>query len=89
MLTGFEVWGFAASLIAAILYAWDKQAAIKDRARIPEKTLLTISLLGGWPGAWIAGRFLRHKTRKVSYRVWFAVCVTLNVIGTSLLLWYG
>lgn len=79
MLPSLIIWILVASLVTAILYAWDKRSAVLGRPRIRERTLLMWSVLGGWPGGWIAGRVLRHKTRKVSYRVQFGVCVILNI----------
>ncbi|EMI17051.1 membrane protein containing DUF1294 [Rhodopirellula maiorica SM1] len=80
MLIGFTIWTLVASLITAILYAWDKRAAQTDRRRIPERTLLGRSLVGGWPGGLVAGRWLRHKTYKRSYRIQFAMAATVNLI---------
>lgn len=79
MLAGLVIWTLVASALTAILYAWDKRAAIKDRRRVAEKTLLLCSLVGGWPGGIAAGQLLRHKTRKVSYRIAFACCVIANI----------
>lgn len=49
------------------------------RQRIPERTLLTVSLLGGWPGAWWASQKFRHKTQKQSFRIRFWIAVVVNV----------
>jgi uncharacterized membrane protein YsdA (DUF1294 family) len=87
MLTGLSIWMLIASLVTGILYTWDKRAAIKDFRRVPEKTLLGLSLLGGWPGGWIAGQILRHKTLKRSYRIRFLICVAVNVAMLMGLLW--
>ena len=45
-------------------FAADKQKAIDKEWRTPEATLLFWALVGGWPGAKLAQRRLRHKTRK-------------------------
>lgn len=79
MLAGIAMWTAVISTGTAILYFCDKRAAIKSRRRIPEKTLLTCSILGGWPGGLAAGQLLRHKTQKASYRIRFAICAALNV----------
>jgi uncharacterized membrane protein YsdA (DUF1294 family) len=71
------------SLITYGFYAKDKAAAIRGDWRIPEKTLHGLSLCGGWPGALIAQQRLRHKTKKVSFRVVFWLTVLVNVVAFS------
>jgi uncharacterized membrane protein YsdA (DUF1294 family) len=48
--------------------AADKQWAIDGKPRVPERTLLTLALLGGSAGAVAAQQWLRHKTRKQPFR---------------------
>jgi uncharacterized membrane protein YsdA (DUF1294 family)/cold shock CspA family protein len=67
-----------ASLIAWLLYAFDKSAAMNGRWRTQEATLLGIGLVGGWPGALLAQQQFRHKTRKLSFQVPFWFTVVLN-----------
>jgi len=50
--------------VGFIIMGLDKTLAIKQRNRIPEKTLLSLSILGGSIGSWIAMQLFRHKTRK-------------------------
>jgi uncharacterized membrane protein YsdA (DUF1294 family) len=69
----------AASLVCFIAYALDKSAAINGRWRTPERTLLLLGLAGGWPGAMLAQRWLRHKSRKTPFRVAFWCTVLLNL----------
>lgn len=66
------------SLIAFCAYALDKSAARKDQWRIKESTLHLFALLGGWPGALLAQKLLRHKSRKQSFRTMFWFTVILN-----------
>jgi uncharacterized membrane protein YsdA (DUF1294 family) len=72
---GFYVIG---SLLTYFAYAWDKSAASNDRWRTQESTLHVLGLLGGWPGALVAQRTLRHKSRKRSFQVVFWITVILN-----------
>lgn len=69
------------SVITLGFYAWDKRQAKRSGWRVPEKRLHVLSLLGGWPGALIGQRWLRHKTIKTKFRVvfWLTVCVHLGV----------
>lgn len=69
----------ALSIITFIFYAVDKSAARKNAQRISERTLHLASLLGGWPGAIIAQKTLRHKTKKQPFRMIFWLTVTLNI----------
>ncbi len=66
------------SLVAFVAYALDKSAARSGSWRTGEGTLLFLGLLGGWPGALIAQQTLRHKSKKVSFRMTFWVTVVIN-----------
>lgn len=63
--------------ITCLVYAQDKRQARAGAWRIPEVGLHSLELLGGWPGAFVAQRRLRHKCVKVSYQVafWFIVAI--------------
>lgn len=78
-----------ASLVTFAVYARDKAAARKDRWRTPERTLHLLALLGGWPGALAARHLLRHKSRKVSFRVLFWLSVLANCLLLIFLLHRG
>lgn len=45
-----------------VMYS-DKRRAIKQRFRIPERTLFIVSLLGGSIGTWAGMYLFRHKTK--------------------------
>lgn len=72
------------SAIAYGTYALDKSAARAGRRRTPEKTLHLMALLGGWPGALVAQRRLRHKSSKPAFLVMFWLTVATNL---ALLAW--
>ena len=68
----------AGSVITFLAYARDKSAARNNRWRTPESTLHLLSLIGGWPGALVAQRVLRHKSSKQPFRTVFWGTVLLN-----------
>ena len=70
---------FIASTITFIAYALDKSAAKGNRRRIEENTLHFCGLIGGWPGALLAQRLFRHKTKKTSFQVVFWITVAFNI----------
>ncbi len=73
-----------ATPITFSVYAWDKAAAQTNRWRTPEAQLHLLALIGGWPGALLAQRLLRHKSRKKPFRVVFWATVVLNC---AMLVW--
>ena len=67
-----------ASILAFFAYAFDKSAASRNEWRTPEKTLHLFAVFGGWPGALMAQRVLRHKSAKASFQMTFWATVVLN-----------
>ena len=74
------------SLLAFVAYAIDKSAAREGRRRTPESTLQLLALAGGWPGALLAQRHLRHKSAKPSFQLAFWIIVAINVLAIGWLL---
>ena len=56
-------------------YALDKRRAEAGDWRVPEARLHLLEMLGGWPGAFLAQRRLRHKCSKGSYQFTFWLIV--------------
>lgn len=78
------------SVIAFLLYLFDKFAAIKKWRRIPERTLHLVALLGGWPGAGLAQYWVRHKNRKAGFKlVYFATAFINLIINFGFIIIYG
>ncbi len=65
------------SVAAWLLYRHDKDRAATGKWRTTETELHGLELFGGWPGAFLAQRKFRHKTRKVSYQAIFWLIVFL------------
>jgi uncharacterized membrane protein YsdA (DUF1294 family) len=71
-------WWVLASLVTYALYAWDKRRARQQGERTPENVLHFCELIGGWPGAYLAQRGLRHKSSKMSYQFTFWLIVATH-----------
>lgn len=69
------------SVLSFLAYRADKAAAVSRSWRVPERSLLLLGLVGGWPGAIAGQQIYRHKTRKLTFRYLFWICVFLNVLG--------
>ena len=77
------------SALAFVVYAADKSAAKKGLRRTPENTLHLLALAGGWPGALVAQRVLRHKSSKRSFQAAFWVTVAVNCAALAWLVSMG
>ncbi|PXX95902.1 DUF1294 domain-containing protein [Halomonas sp. LBP4] len=60
-------WYAGFSLIAIMMFWWDKASAQRGAYRTAETKLFTVSFLGGWPGSYLARHLFRHKTRKPGF----------------------
>ena len=76
----------AMSFVALALYGFDKRRAESGGRRVRERTLHLVELLGGWPGALLAMRLFRHKTRKASFLLVTWTIVAVHLIGAWMLL---
>lgn len=71
----------AVSLLTFVVYAVDKRAARNAAGRVPESVLHLLELLGGWPGAWVAQRLVRHKNAKPGYQAVFWLIVLAHQLA--------
>jgi len=75
------------NLLTFLVYAIDKRAAQTGQWRTRESQLHLLSLAGGWPGAWFAQQWLRHKSRKQPFRAVYWATVGLHC--AALAAWVG
>lgn len=68
----------ALNVVTLWMYAADKNAARAGRWRIPESNLHLLSLLGGWPAAWLAQQSMRHKSSKTEFRAVYWLTLVLH-----------
>lgn len=66
------------SFFTYAMYAHDKHLARTRTWRLPEAALHFFEILGGWPGAFIAQRYIRHKSAKPSFQITFWLIVLLH-----------
>ena len=77
------------SILTFLVYWYDKSAARNGQWRTQESSLLFLGLAGGWPGAVVAQRLLRHKSGKRTFQVAFWGTVVMNSIALGWLLTDG
>lgn len=70
------------NILTFFYFGFDKiQSQREGRRRISERGLWTLSLLGGSPGALLAMKFFRHKTKKISFQLILVVICLIQIIG--------
>ena len=73
----YAIYLIAISFITFLIYFIDKVKAKAKAWRTPEKTLLTLSLIGGAFGGSLAMVLIRHKTKH-----WYFIAI--NILGVIL-----
>ena len=73
------------SFITMIVYGIDKERAKRGLWRISERTLLTLSFLGGALGGLIAMQLFRHKTRHWYFYAANVLSIILHIAVAYLL----
>lgn len=79
----------AISILTFLVYYKDKTAARSGSWRTPENLLHLLSIIGGWPGAAIAQSLLRHKSKKMTFRLFYWLTAVINCTILALLLTTG
>jgi uncharacterized membrane protein YsdA (DUF1294 family) len=69
----------AVNLFTMLRFWQDTQRAIAGERRIAEADLLGLALIGGSPGALLARRMFRHKTRKQPFSTWLFLIVAIQL----------
>jgi len=80
---------FLVSVWTYLMYMQDKAAARAGQWRVSEGGLLMLSAIGGWPGANLAQHYLRHKSKKMSFRFAHWTMVFLNLAAFYLFASHG
>jgi uncharacterized membrane protein YsdA (DUF1294 family) len=81
---GIGFWAAVVSLAGYSAYAQDKRSARQGEWRTSETGLHFMELLGGWPGAFLAQRRLRHKVSKVEFQmVFWAIVLGYQLVAAD------
>lgn len=70
---------FALNCWTVLRFWQDKQRAMAGDRRIAEADLLGLAIIGGSPGALLARRWFRHKTRKEPFSTRLLLIVALQM----------
>ena len=66
----------------------DKRKAIKNRWRIPERTMFTVAILGGSLGVYAGMQTFRHKTKHDKFTIGVPLILSLQMIlSVYLFIW--
>jgi uncharacterized membrane protein YsdA (DUF1294 family) len=71
-------WVLLLSVAAFAACAMDKARAVRGDARVRERTLLLLALVGGSPGLALGMLAVRHKTRKARFLAWFGLVLAMQ-----------
>lgn len=77
------------NIVAFLAFAIDKSHAVNGYWRIPEKTLLSCTILGGGIGALLGMYMLHHKTRKAKFKYGVPAIVVMEEIVLGILVHFG
>lgn len=82
----FLLYLLSINAVSFILFGYDKFLAIKNKRRIPEKELFTVSTIGGAFGGLFAILVFNHKISKAFFMWRFMFIFIVNVVGVYFLL---
>lgn len=79
------------SLISVIICIYDKVISKRNRVelRIPERTLLLLSALGGGVAMYICMLLIHHKTKHVKFMLGIPLIIAVQAVAIYLLFHYG
>ena len=69
------------SLISVVVCIYDKKISKRNRVelRIPEKTLIMLSLLGGSVAMYITMQLVRHKTKHIKFMLGIPLIIIIQL----------
>lgn len=82
----FLLYLLSINVVSFFLFGIDKFLAIKNKRRIPEKELFTVSTIGGAVGGMFAILVFKHKISKATFMWRFMLIFVINIVGIFFLL---
>ena len=76
----FFIWFILISAVSIIMTVYDKWAAKHKKRRVPERTLLSLGLVGGAAAMYLTMKCIRHKTKKKKFMVGLPLEILLHVL---------
>ena len=68
------------NIVGFLSMAIDKEKAIHNKWRIPEKTLFIIAIIGGSLGSILGMQMFRHKTKHASFTIGMPVILMIQIV---------
>ena len=68
------------NLVGFVMMCVDKQLAIHQKNRVPEKVLFLIAIIGGSLGGILGMYAFRHKTKHVSFVIGMPVILIIQLV---------
>ena len=68
------------NVITFLVYGIDKWKAKKNKWRIPEKTLMTVAVIGGSIGSLLGMYTFRHKTQHPKFTIGIPFILALQIV---------
>lgn len=79
------LWLGLLGIVTFLTFGYDKWRAGKSGERVSEARLIWLSALGGWFGGLLGMIVFRHKTRKWTFKIKFAMA--LGPVGAGVFIW--
>jgi len=67
------------NVVTFFLMRMDKQKAIKQQYRIPERTFWALAILGGAIGAYFGMKTFHHKTKHTSFVIGMPILILVHL----------
>ena len=67
------------NIVTFILMGHDKKNAIKNKERVPEMTLFTLSFMGGGLGTLLGMLIFHHKTKKIKFIILIPLSIIIHI----------